>query len=93
MGRSADGFEVDGEPAADLSGSTLDSLGLAVRISLMRAFLPGVGLLILDEPAAAMDAAREGRLLATLATLDLGQVLLVSHGVAAKAVAGNVVLL
>ena len=93
VGRSADGFEVDGKPAADLSGSTLDILGLAVRISLMRAFLPGVGLLILDEPAAAMDAAREERLLAALATLDFGQVLMVSHGDTAKAVAGNVVLL
>lgn len=93
VGRSADGFEVGGKPAADLSGSTLDILGLAVRISLMRAFLPGVGLLILDEPAAAMDAAREERLLAALATLDFGQVLMVSHGDTAKAVAGNVVLL
>jgi hypothetical protein len=93
VGRSADGFEVDGKPAADLSGSTLDILGLAVRISLMRAFLPGAGLLILDEPAAAMDAAREERLLAALATLDFGQVLMVSHGDTAKAVAGNVVLL
>ena len=93
VGRSADGFEVDGKPAADLSGSTLDILGLAVRISLMRAFLPGVGLLILDEPAAAMDAAREERLLAALATLDFDQVLMVSHGDTAKAVAGNVVLL
>ena len=93
VGRSADGFEVDGKPASDLSGSTLDILGLAVRISLMRAFLPGVGLLILDEPAAAMDAAREERLLAALATLDFGQVLMVSHGDTAKAVAGNVVLL
>lgn len=93
VGRSADGFEVDGKPAADLSGSTLDILGLAVRISLMRAFLPGVGLLILDEPAAAMDAAREERLLAALATLDFGQVLMVSHGDTAKAVAGSVILL
>jgi DNA repair exonuclease SbcCD ATPase subunit len=93
VGRSADGFEVDGKPAADLSGSTLDILGLAVRISLMRAFLPGVGLLILDEPAAAMDAAREERLLAALATLDFDQVLMVSHGDTAKAIAGNVVLL
>ena len=93
VGRSADGFEVDGKPAADLSGSTLDILGLAVRISLMRAFLPGVGLLILDEPAAAMDAAREERLLAALATLDFSQVLMVSHGDTAKAVAGSVILL
>lgn len=93
VGRSGDGFEVDGKPAADLSGSTLDILGLAVRISLMRAFLPGVGLLILDEPAAAMDAAREDRLLSALVTLDFGQVLMVSHGDTAKAVAGNVILL
>lgn len=91
--RSADGFEVDGKPVADLSGSTLDALGLAVRVALLRAFLPGVGFLILDEPSAACDAEREASLLGTLVSLGLDQVLLVSHSEAAKAVAGDVVQL
>lgn len=93
VGRDSDGFIVDGKPVADLSGSTLDVLGLAVRVNLLRAFLPGVGLLILDEPAAAMDGGREGVMLGTLAGLGLDQVLMVSHSDAAKAVARNVVQL
>lgn len=91
VGRDADGFTVDGKSAADLSGSTLDILGLAVRVSLLRAFLPGVGFLILDEPAAAMDESRESTLLGLLATLGLSQVLMVSHSEAAKAVAETLV--
>jgi ABC-type transport system involved in cytochrome bd biosynthesis fused ATPase/permease subunit len=93
VSRDADGFAVDGKPVADLSGSTLDVLGLAVRVALLRAFLPSVGLLILDEPAAAMDAERESILLGTLVSLGLEQVLMVSHSDAAKAVAQDVVSL
>lgn len=93
VGRDSDGFVVDGKPVGDLSGSTLDVLGLAVRVNLLRAFLPGVGLLILDEPAAAMDGERESIMLGTLAGLGLDQVLMVSHSDSAKAIANNVVQL
>jgi ABC-type transport system involved in cytochrome bd biosynthesis fused ATPase/permease subunit len=55
--------------------------------------LPSLGFLILDEPAAAMDAERESVLLGTLVSLGLEQVLMVSHSDAAKAVAGDVVQL
>ena len=89
--RTSDGFEVDGKPVTDLSGSTLDILGLAVRVSLQRAFLPGVNWLVLDEPSAACDAERETEMLALLATLGLDQVLLVSHSESAKAVVDNLV--
>lgn len=93
VGRDYDGFVVDGKPVGDLSGSTLDVLGLAVRVNLLRAFLPGVGLLILDEPCAAMDAERESIMLGTLAGLGLDQVLMVSHSDSAKAVAASVIQL
>ena len=91
--RSSDGFRVNDKPVAALSGSTLDVLGLAVRVNLLRAFLPGVGMLILDEPTAACDDDREATLLGTLVSLGLDQVLLVSHSDSAKAVAGDVVQL
>jgi DNA repair exonuclease SbcCD ATPase subunit len=85
------GFTVNGKPAAAYSGSTLDILGLSIRVSLMRTFLPSLSMLILDEPSAAMDRSREEVMLGLLAQLGLNQVLVVSHSDAVKAVAGNVV--
>jgi DNA repair exonuclease SbcCD ATPase subunit len=89
--KGASGFTVNGKPAAAFSGSTLDILGLAIRVSLLRAFLPGLSMLVLDEPSAAMDSSREEVMLGLLAQLGLDQVLVVSHSDAVKAVATNVV--
>lgn len=77
--RSADSFLVDGRPAKGLSGSTLDSLGLAIRVALNKTFLPSIQFLLLDEPAAGMSDEREAAMLGLLAALDYKQVLVVTH--------------
>lgn len=74
-----DGFLVDGKPAEAYSGSTLDSLGLAIRIALAKTFLPNLDFLLLDEPAAGMDDKREAAMLGVLAGANFAQVILVTH--------------
>lgn len=91
--RTTDGFQVDGYPIAALSGSTLDSLGLAVRVALQKTFLPTLGWLILDEPAAGMDEAREAAMLGLLASIGYDQVLVVTHSELADTFAAQVVTL
>jgi DNA repair exonuclease SbcCD ATPase subunit len=89
--RGDNGFLVDGKPAKRLSGSTLDSLGLAIRVSLMKTFLPSVGWMMLDEPAAGMDDQRESDMVATVSSVGFDQVLLVSHSDAADSFAANLI--
>ena len=89
--RDADSFLVDGRPAAGLSGSTLDSLGLAIRVALNRTFIPSVQFLLLDEPAAGMDDEREAAMLGMLASLGYKQVLVVTHSSIADSYAADVV--
>jgi DNA repair exonuclease SbcCD ATPase subunit len=89
--REGSGFLVDGKPAEGLSGSTLDALGLAIRIALTRTFLQNVPWLILDEPAAACDAVRESAMLGVVAGCGFPQVLMVSHSDIGEAFAANVV--
>lgn len=85
-------FRVNGKPAAGLSGSAEDMLGLAVRISLTKTFLSSLGFLILDEPASACSNAREGKMLGMLATLGFEQILLVTHSDLADAYCDNMIL-
>jgi DNA repair exonuclease SbcCD ATPase subunit len=87
--RDEDGFAVDGQPVAALSGSTLDSLGLAMRLALIKVFCPAASWLVLDEAASACDEERELAMLATLKTSGFRQVLLVSHSSAGDAVADH----
>ena len=77
--RDADGFLIDGKKARSYSGSTKDILGLAIRITLQKTFLPNLAFCLLDEPAAAADAAREEAMLAALSRVDFAQVILVTH--------------
>ena len=77
--RDADGFKVDGRSVAGLSGSTLDSLGLAVRIALSKLFLPNARFMFLDEVAAGCDSQREVAMLGAVAAAGFEQVLLVTH--------------
>lgn len=77
--RESKTFKVDGQEIGGLSGSTLDLLGLAIRLSLTRTFLPGAPFLILDEPAAAMDENREQSMLGFLVSAGFPQTLLVTH--------------
>jgi DNA repair exonuclease SbcCD ATPase subunit len=89
--RDEDGFKVDGRPITGLSGSALDALGLAIRIALVKTFLPNNDFLVLDEPAAACDDGRETNMLGTLTTAGFQQVLLVTHSQLADSFASQVI--
>lgn len=89
--KDSDGFKVDGHTASTLSGSTLDILGLAIRVALTRTFLPTAPFLVLDEPAAAMDGRRTELMLGFLVTCGFPQTLLVTHEDISESVADNVI--
>lgn len=93
--KGAEGFLVDGHVVspATLSGSTLDALGLAIRVALVRTFLPTAPFLILDEPAAACDDDRTNNFLGFLAGAGFQQVILVTHEDISQAVADNMITL
>lgn len=91
--RDADGFKVDGRSVAGLSGSTLDSLGLAVRIALSKLFLPNARFMFLDEVAAGCDSQREVAMLGAVAAAGFEQVLLVTHSDLGDSVCDNLVTL
>ncbi len=88
-----DGFRIDGRPIKGFSGSTLDALGLAVRIALTKTFMPNNDFLILDEPGAACDDEREANFLGLVASCGFEQVLLVTHSSQADAFADNMIVL
>lgn len=89
--RSEDGFTIDGKNAKAFSGSTKDALGLAIRLTLQKTFLPNVDFMLVDEPGAACDDAREAEMLGVLASCGLDQVILVTHSNLADSFASNVV--
>jgi exonuclease SbcC len=91
--RDAGGFKVDGNTVSTLSGSTKDILGLAIRIALTRTFLPGISLLMLDEPNAAMDAERTANVLAFLSGAGFEQIVVVSHDEMTVDVADHIITL
>lgn len=63
-----------GEKGADLSG------GEWQKIAIARAFMRKAGLILLDEPTAALDSETESRLVALLTQLKTGRTsLLISH--------------
>jgi DNA repair exonuclease SbcCD ATPase subunit len=88
----ADGtFKCNGFPVSGLSGSAEDMLGLAMRITLTKTFLPGIDMLQLDEPAAACSDARETKMLGMLSTLGFGQTIIVSHSDLTDSVADRII--
>jgi DNA repair exonuclease SbcCD ATPase subunit len=88
----ADGtFKCNGFPVSGLSGSAEDMLGLAMRITLTRTFLPGANMLHLDEPGSACSDARETRMLGLLSKLDFGQIVMISHNPLVDAVADRII--
>lgn len=92
--RSDDKFLVDGKPVVGgVSGSTLDSLGLAMRMALGKTFLPSVDFLLLDEPAAGMDDERESSMLGLLAGSGFTQTIVVTHSGLADSFASSVIQL
>lgn len=91
--KDIDGFKVDGHGVASLSGSTLDILGLAIRVALVRTFLPGAPFMVLDEPCAAMDATRTEATLGFVVACGFSQVLLVTHEDTSETVADHMIQL
>lgn len=89
--REGQGFSIDGKPVAAYSGSTKDSLALAVRVVLQKTFLPDLDFAIFDEVASACDDSRESEMLAMLSTCGLKQVVLVTHSDLADSYAANVI--
>jgi DNA repair exonuclease SbcCD ATPase subunit len=91
--REGNTFKVDGANYQGLSGSTLDILGLAIRLALTRTFLPTAPFLILDEPSAAMDEARTAAMLSFIVAAGFKQTILITHEEASEAVANNLITL
>lgn len=89
--KDGDGFKVDGHIVHTLSGSTLDILGLAIRVALTRTFLPTAPLLVLDEPFHGCDDERTALSLGFLSGLGMSQVLLVTHEEISDSVADSVI--
>ena len=91
IAKGKDGFTCNGETVTALSGSTLDLLGLAIRVALVKTFLPHTSFLVLDEPSAACDADRTASMLGFIATCGFKQTLLVSHEEASESAADNLI--
>lgn len=89
--KETSGFKVNGQAIESLSGSTLDVLGIALRCSLLRTFVPQCPLLILDEPAQGCDLARTESMLGFLQSLGMTQTLLVTHEEVSSAIADNII--
>ena len=91
--KDKDGFSVNGAPVTSLSGSTLDLLGLAIRVALVRTFLPHTSFLVLDEPGAAMDVDRITQMLGFVAAAGFTQTILVTHDEISEQFADHLVTL
>ncbi len=91
--KSKDGFTVNGKAVELLSGSTLDLLGLAIRTSLVKTFIPHCPFLVLDEPSAACDIDRTTTMLGFIHAIGFDQVILVTHDPVAETVADNLIQL
>lgn len=89
--KDGDGFKVDGKVIESLSGSTLDILGLAIRLALVRTFLPQTPFLILDEPSSGCDIARTEAVMSFLVSCGFDQMLLVTHESFSETVAENLI--
>jgi DNA repair exonuclease SbcCD ATPase subunit len=91
--RHAKGFTVNGQAVESLSGSTLDILGLAVRVALTKTFIPACPFIVLDEACAASDAARTESVLGFLASTGFKQIILVTHDPISENFADNIIQL
>lgn len=77
VSRDQKGFMVDGKHSSP-SGSTLDILGLALRITVSKMFA-SCGFLWVDEASAGCDDTRTVAMTSTLANAGFEQVVLISH--------------
>ena len=89
--KGPEGFQVDTHPVTSLSGSTLDALGLAIRVALVRTFIPSTPFLLLDEPNAGMDADRTDNMLGFLSACGYRQCILITHEAVSESVADSVI--
>lgn len=89
--KDSDGFKVNGKALAAYSGSAQDVVGLAVRLALVKMFLPNISFAIMDEVAAACDDDREADLLGMVIAAEIPQVLLVTHSSIAESFANNLI--
>jgi DNA repair exonuclease SbcCD ATPase subunit len=89
--RTSEGFEVNGRSVEGLSGSTQDALGLAIRIALSKTFLPGIPLLVVDEPFSGCSEGRELAGLGMLAAAGFEQTILITHSSLADAFSTNLI--
>lgn len=85
------GFCVNGKAIESLSGSTLDLLGISLRVALMKTFMPECDLLSLDEPAQGCDQARTESLLGFIAACGIKQTILITHESVSETVADNLI--
>ena len=90
LSMSKKGILVDGHLSAP-SGSTLDVLGLALRLAMSKLFANN-GLCILDEPASGCDDDRTAAMTAGLLSSGFEQVILVTHKDVDES-AGNLILI
>ena len=93
VSKDSSGFKVDGQTVEGLTGSTLDCLGLAIRMALTKTFLPQAPFLILDEPSAAMDTERTASTIGFLVGAGFKQTLLVTHEEVSESMADNLILI
>jgi DNA repair exonuclease SbcCD ATPase subunit len=93
ISKDESGFKCDGRSVAGLSGSTKDSLGLALRLALVKTFVPNASFVSLDEPASGCDANRELAMLGVVAGTGFDQTLLVTHSDLADSFAAKVIQL
>lgn len=89
--KGKDGFRVNGQAVESLSGSTLDLLGAAIRVALLKTFIPHCGLLIMDEPCSSMDQSRTASLLGFVAATGFEQTILVTHETVSDSIADNII--
>lgn len=93
VAKDGSGFTVNGQAVASLSGSTLDILGMAIRVALTRTFLPACPFLILDEPFSACDDNRAAAMLAFIQESGFEQTLLVTHEELSNTLSNNTIAL
>lgn len=91
--KGTDSFLVNNRPVKVLSGSATDLLGLALRVSLIKTFIPECSILALDEPMAASDDDRTLSMLGFMSSVDFQQVLLVTHESVSETVANNLIMI
>lgn len=86
-------FLINSRVVSSYSGSTKDLLGLAIRVALVKTFVPESNFLILDEPSRGCDSDRTAAMLGYIAACGYDQTILVTHNPMAETFASNIIQL